>query len=327
MDKENGKKNFSDFRNAYETSPSKNSLPFILGAGGIIIIAIIAAIILFSRSTGVEEGSDGVSTKIALVETSVPTATLMSTATSLSTNTPISSPQPTVTNTPTSPPPTERPTSTPTQTPVSPTTTEASIVTATCLCTPQNAAFFSTPRESAQQIGVYTEKDEVVTVLGKDSNGRWLFVENTDGEQGWVSTSYFEISSSIDELEVVDIIVTRDGVTTLSPPTTDFPLIAYWNTGSKSGENDGTWSVILSVRVPRSGNYTFQVSNLQVDATLIENLSDGSSRYDVKVSGVSCSGPLVNNLNVFRNGTQLETRNEHTNKPGPVFVSKPDDDC
>ena len=76
-------------------------------------------------------------------------------------------------------------------------------------------------------------------------------------EVGWVTASYFDLDVSVDSLEVVDVIVTREGPSgsltlTLPPPNN---LIAFWNESSKSSNQDGTWAVNLSVRVPDDGSY------------------------------------------------------------------------
>lgn len=334
MQQEEPRRSFKDFRDKHEQSGDGNRLrTYGIIIGAIILVAVVLFIVRSVVLGGNNETPEG-DVVVAVNETpeatvtdllfatdfptSLPTNTIQATATASSTVT---------TQVPTQTPTLEPPTSIPTQatnTPIAPSVTPTPIL-ATCICNPENAAFFGSPRAGSAQIGVYISPGEVLTVLGRDSLGIWILVENEDGEIGWVTASYFEIDEPVDSLKIVDVIVTREGspvTTTVLPSTT---LVAYWNETSKASNQDGTWYTILSVRVPEDGSYQFQVANLNVDFSATSEISDGYRRYEVRVSGMSCSGSLVNNLTVIRNGQSIEVRNQHDNAPGAIFVEAPTD--
>lgn len=336
MQPEEPRRSFKDFRDKHEQSGDGNRLRTYAIVIGAVILGAVAFLLVRSVLFGGPEESPQEDTVIAINETPEGIVTELATATDVPTALPTNTIQvsitPSSTITPQSPtqtPTVETPTSIPTQitnTPEpSPVTPTPRSIMATCICVPENAAFFGSPRTGSAQIGVYSSPGEALRVLGRDSLGNWILVENDDGEKGWVTARYFEIDAPVDSLEIVDVIVTREGSplpTTILPSTT---LVAYWNETSKASNQDGTWFTILSVRVPEGGNYQFQVANLDVDFTATNEISDGYRRYEVKVSGMSCSGSLVNNLVVIRNGQLIEVRNQHDNSPGAVFVEAPND--
>ncbi len=323
-------KNFKSIRRKYEQDPSENYLKLlVIGAVVFIVFLFIVIIVYFSilkKSPGKTVTPTAVpvvlitneATKtISPTKTPLPTNTLEPTATLFPQNTAtkMASPSPTITLQPTTTPELSL---TPSPTPY--------IISAICICDPQNAAFFGSPRVGSQQIGIYTTPGEEVTVLGRNETGHWLFVENQDGEKGWVTTSYFNVSQPIDSIEIVDVIVTREGpsatpVSTLTSPST--LMIAYWQETAIESTNDGKWKAILAIRVPTSGNYEFDIDNLVITWTGPKALDNGYVQYDVSIAGMSCEGPLVQELRVFRDKTKMEVQNEHTKETGSIFVSSP----
>ena len=200
-------------------------------------------------------------------------------------------------------------------------------ITATCTCVGGNAALFTEPNSSSAQVGVYVEQGEEVIVLGKATTGSWIFVE-FQGEKGWVDASRFDIEVELTTLPFA----TPDYPTWTpggSPSITTTPLsptsaIAYWNEGVKSPTQNGEWQVTLSLRVPQGGSYTFSMGELDVKSNFVRDIENNYALYNVTISGMSCTGPLIGDLIVQRNGQTLVVQNEHNSNLTQIFVSAAD---
>lgn len=318
MSENTNQQSFRDIQKKYNEGPSASSRKRNLAiAGAVIVVLLIGFLIVLESNRG------NVPATPAAVAQGVGTATATATETAVPTNNPTATNTPTVTPIP----PTNTPTPIPATNTPSPTPTESiSEAIAICICEPENAAFFSGPDADTGRIGVYTESGEALKILGRSENSSWLLVENDDGEVGWVTTRYFDVDVDVDDLEVVEEYrVTRTAVEALATPSnSQAPAVAYWNQTGKSDNDNGTWQATFLIKVPSGGTYDFQISDLSVNAKFLENTEDGFARYNVTVSGMSCSGPLVNHLQVFRNGAALTVLNEHTNESGALFVSVPE---
>lgn len=311
----------------------------IIGGIAATILLILAVIIIFVLVNGNDdpggENTPESTSAAALTQTAevIPTVPVTPSPTPTPSPTDTTTPTLTPTTTPTvAPTATETPSTTPTLTSTpdtTPTPSPTEAITATCICDAGNAALFTKPDSSSTQVGVYVEPDQEVIVLGRAPQGSWIFVE-FENEQGWVDANRFELEPGVefDDLPLAETPhptwtptgVPPGSVTPPPPPN----LVAYWNVGSTAPTNNGMWQAILSVRVPQGGNYTFSIGDYSVTHEFVRNVENGFALYDVTISGMSCDGPLANDLIVRRNGQQLMVRNEFTNGLEPVFVSEPD---
>ncbi len=244
------------------------------------------------------------------------------------------SPTPSITPTP-SPtlPPTETPTpsltptptatSTPTPTP----TPDTPRVTAN-----RDAALFVAAGGSGGRTGYYIPVGETVWVLGISEDGYWLHIVKSTGRQGWAASSYFDVTAG--DLAEVPLSDYEDETAPITPqatmPTTLAPAAgaptgeAYWNVvqgATRDNLGDGTWRTEILVRAPAGYSYTFTLSTFIQSATLYRANEDGFDVYSLILSGMGCGGPLVNDLWVYQNGTQMVVRNEHTLQTGPVYIT------
>lgn len=320
-----------DVKEMFAVEEKKQRIKFgimIIVACVLFVVALGALFLWQSNGDGDEELAEltkPVATVTTDTSTILPTNTATVAPTKAPTETPTATATPTQTPTKTptvTPTPTKTPTETPTAT-IEPTST-LDISFAECI---DNSTVFAGPGDGYAALNdgnLFIEVGETVTVIGRSRNSSWLHIQRGDDE-GWVAANRFSLNASIAQYPIST--ETFGDIVTEATPTivSSSGDVAYWNSTSQMEvPGTGTWQAMISVRAPTGGGYTFQFANLETTGRFERNDGDGFSVYTVTVSGISCSGALVGNLSVLRNGNSLEVRNEFTQETGAIYVEKPD---
>ncbi len=269
----------------------------------------------------------------AMVQTAV-AGTLVPRATAVSTATAVSIP-PTVAQAAVATPSLEGATVVVTETP--PPVAGTTAVDTTAVST-QSATIFPAPHNSGTAGRPYVATGGQVDVIGRDASGSWLYVEDKDGNEGYVWGAFFTYGGQISQLPVITpvpptatatlavptpAITATATITNAEPPSA--ATIAYWQEmdGTKRDIGGGRWAVDLLVFVPSGGSYAFAVNgDLEVTAVFstIASPHAGYDSYVVTISGMGCAGALANDFYVRRDGQVLEVRNEYTDETGALYV-------
>lgn len=290
--------------------------PIYLGVAIILILlAVVAALLL-------NQPEDPGTTVVVITTTAEPTATpdAAATGTALALLN-----APTATELPPTPTDTATPEPTPTVEP-SPTT-----ITATVILTTTQAAALFTSFEDGEQMCIFLEVGDTITeVIGRSENSNWLLVEVED-TRGWVTARFFDITGVVASLPVSAYVAnvpagcTSGGATTTATTTSSSTGgTAFYNISgaSTSSLGNGTWKVDFTVRVPTGGSYQFRVSDYAITAVR-QGTTGSQDNYVVSVSGISCSGALIADLIVLRDGQSLEVVDELTGGDETLFISSP----
>lgn len=220
------------------------------------------------------------------------------------------SPDPTATRTP-QPPPTNTavPTSTPTRQPTASATPQLT-VTSTATVDPymatitQNASIFSAPDAGAAEVAVL-EPDAVVWINGRSESGNWLYIADSEGNEGFVSTEFINWDGSIEGLTI------RDRVETQAPPSTSTQgptsgnlTIDLFPLGNAVCNDDGSWTQQVFIEGQGgTGEYTYLWDNTNLgtftSAGMTFNVSSGGA--SVTVNGTVISGSLRASDQIFIN--------------------------
>lgn len=179
----------------------------------------------------------------------------------------------------------------------------------------QAAAFFVAPVVSSGQLGAFVDVGESVEVIGRTQNSGWLLARHPSGQLGWVTASFFAVNAT----DLADIPIMADVVVTVVPnapiltntPESSLPNIVYWNNISSQANGDGTWQVLLAIRVPRGTGYTFTTQEgLAISPATFMREEGLYDIYNASIDGMSCGGSLINGLIVTRNGESYVIRSE-----------------
>ncbi len=243
----------------------------VVGGGGIVVLIVLG----LSLSSILANGRQTPTASPTVGPSDTPTVTPMATHTKAAsvvippasetpteepTATPTHSPSFTKTSTGT-PTPTRRPTDTPTPTS---TLTVTPAPPGEALCT-DAAAIFPAPRADSAALG-YVAVDESVTVIGRAADGRWLYVRDDDGVEGFVWLPYFDWPGDINALPPITPTVTVAPRTPTSTPTLSSPLplsMDFWPVPDNPTRCVGnTWVWTLMIR-GQGGNqvYTYYLDD------------------------------------------------------------------
>jgi outer membrane protein assembly factor BamD (BamD/ComL family) len=201
------------------------------GAIALILVGVLAAVLIRGCS------------RPAILATATPTWT------------PLPTPTATVTATPSpSPTPTRTPTATPTPTP-SPIPTPDNMATAI-----QGASIFAAPSADSQVLGGIAVGKSAL-VLGRSAYGKWFYVRNDQGVEGFAYAPRFEWPGDYESLPVITSPATPVPAPDTPPAGPPYPLleIDLWDiAGTEKCSGGGIWDKSVYIQ-GRGGNgvYTY----------------------------------------------------------------------
>lgn len=254
----------------------------IVGLVGLMLV-IFSAVQRFGNN---ENGSE-----TAVAPTTVP-------AVAASTNTPTATPQPTetATTTPTA-------TASPTETAV-PTNTPSPTAVQTPSPTPlpenmaiviENASLFALADASSSELAIVRTED-MVTVIGRSDNSNWLYVQDADGNRGFVFVDFLTWEGDINALPLRSGSANTSSATAV--PTTDgtLRLDIYQLTGTEQCGAGSSWTQQLFMRAQGvTGTFAYYW-----EGELVGTAVNDSITFEISSSG----GAIVGTGSVIVDGQE-----------------------
>ncbi|MBL1129695.1 MAG: serine/threonine protein kinase [Chloroflexi bacterium] len=196
---------------------------------------------------------------------------------------PAATPQPTQTATATSAVlsgsvPSHTPTPIATAVPAQPATPTTQATTTPVAVAHLASSLFTEPDANAPEI-TFIGIGETVVVMGRSENGEWLFVENSEGAQGFVHAPRLDWAGQTDTLPVIETVVTTIPLSALSPT----PTMTCQPGGCPLLSLD-----IYPINTPRCENNIYY-------RTVFMLGHGGNGRYTYYWNGQKMAGPLLNN--------------------------------
>ncbi|MDA0244571.1 MAG: hypothetical protein OT477_14225 [Chloroflexi bacterium] len=327
--------------------PSSNPNWKMIGAIiGVVVLSILVLAIVFSGGNGDDEptpiaavttqaertpvAENNTTPTIAPTNTPEPTPTLAPTATDTPEPTATNPPPPTATNTPA---PTATTPATNTPRPPSTPVPQGLVILAGGTDGLNAALYYCQEAIESQQVGTFIEMGERIDeLLGRSSNGNWVYVRH-NGQEGWISATprYVTVQSGsiTADLEVLPQSETICEERSGTGSTTETPIvnggIAYWNANANTSTiGEGKWKAEFTIRVPSGPVPTIGFTGLTVSNLGKQQTSNGYDYYLISVSGMGCSGDLVQRMTVNQGGRTLTIRQEGTETNNPnIFIAKP----
>ncbi len=261
----------------------------VLGSIALLLLFVFGASSLFGNNGAVasDEG-DAVSTavssaEIAASETHTLTPTASTTARATSTSTSTSTPAHTAT-------PTEKAVPSSTPSPTSMQTSSATLLPQNSALVSQNASLFAEPDAEAAEISVLLA-DEMVTIVGRSENSNWLFVEDAEGNRGFVFADLLMWEGSISDLTIYTEAALQPTITPVLSETISLDIYQLDGTEECSGSG---WTQKVYMRAQGvTGSFEYYWEGELVGTAVNDNIT-----FDVSSSG----GVIIGTGSVIVNG-------------------------